>query len=249
MVSRLADRLPPTFTLVDGIYTTERGPGFDGRVHRSNILIASRDIFAADCVGARVLGYEPAQVPYLVHAAQRRQRPLDFSDIEVVGESIADVSALHEHGFPYTEDGSLPVPMRKMGIRGLSYKKYDLSMCTYCSILNGAILGAIAFAWKGTPWEDVEILTGKAMQPTPGKNKTVLIGKCIYQANKDNPDIQEMIAVKGCPPQPKTIVKALHRAGIPVDPAIIENAEQMPGFFMRRYENKPEFDESFFKVD
>jgi len=38
------------------------------------------------------------------------------------------------------------------------------------------------------------------MKPTPGKKKTILIGKCIYQANKDNPDIQEMIAVKGCPP-------------------------------------------------
>ena len=31
-VARLADKLPPMFTLIDGIYTNERGPGFDGRV-------------------------------------------------------------------------------------------------------------------------------------------------------------------------------------------------------------------------
>lgn len=249
MVSRLADRMPPLFTLADGIYTAERGPGFDGRMHRSNLLIASSDIFAADCVGAKVLGYEPDQVPYLVHAAAARKRPLDFSDIQIAGESIGAVAKRHEHSFPYTPDGSLPVPMHKMGIRGLSYKKYDLTMCTYCSIVNGAILGSIVAAWKGTPWEDVEVLTGKSMTPTPGRKKTVLIGKCIYTANKDNPDITEMIAVKGCPPQPKAIVKALHQAGIPVDSGIFDKLDEMPGMYMRRYENKPEFDESFFRLD
>jgi uncharacterized protein (DUF362 family) len=30
MVARLADRLPPSFTILDGIFTNERGPGFDG---------------------------------------------------------------------------------------------------------------------------------------------------------------------------------------------------------------------------
>jgi len=138
--------------------------------------------------------------------------------------------------------------MEKMGIQGLSYKKYDITMCTYCSILNGAILGAIASAWKGRPWDDVEVLTGKVMQPTPGHKKTVLIGQCIYAANKDNPGINEMIAVKGCPPRPKDIVKALHQAGIPVDPGIFDNLEGMPGLYMRRYQNKPEFDESFFRI-
>jgi len=165
-------------------------------------------------------------------------RVLDGDGRRVVGEAVArhgdvedvarvfNVVAGYDPADPYTEDGSLPVPMHKMGIRGLSYKKYDLTMCTYCSIVNGAILGSIAFAWKGTPWDDVEILTGKVMQPTPGRKKTVLIGKCIYTANKDNPDINEMIAVKGCPPQPKAIVKALHRAGIPVDAGIFEKLDE-----------------------
>ena len=87
------------------------------------------------------------------------------------------------------------------------------------------------------------------MPPTPGRKKTVLIGQCIYAAHKDHPAIREMIAVKGCPPRPKAIVKALHQAGIPVDSGIFDNLEQMPGLYMRRYENKPEFDESFFKID
>ena len=114
------------------------------------------------------------------------------------------------------------MPMEKMGIKGLSYPKYDLTICTYCSGLTGVILSAIALAWKGEPWDDVEVLTGKAMRPTPGKKKTILLGKCMYQANKDNSDIQKMLAVKGCRPSLKAVVKALHQAGIEVDPAIFE---------------------------
>ena len=111
------------------------------------------------------------------------------------------------------------------------------------------MLAAIAKAWKGEPWEDVEILSGKVMEPSPDKKKTILFGKCIYQAHKNNPAIKEMIAIKGCPPKPETVSDALHKAGIEVDPTIFENLDKVPGFFLKRYEGKPEFDESFFKVD
>ena len=247
-VSKLADPMPPIFTLLDGIYTNERGPSFDGRMRRTNILVASADILAADLVGAKVLGFETSDVPHLVHAAQHRNRPIDLSDVEVVGETIESVATPHEWSFPYTEDNSLPLPMAKRGIKGVSYRKYDLSLCTYCSGMTGVVLSSIAFAWKGEPWDDVEVLTGKSMTPTPGKKKTILLGKCMYQANKDHPDINEMIAVKGCPPKPDSIVKALHQAGIEVDPSIYENIDKLPGFFLKRYKDKPEFEEAFFQI-
>lgn len=247
-VAKLADPMPPILTILDGIYTTERGPSFDGRVRRSNILLASADVLSADMVGAKVLGYEPSEVPHLVHAARNRGRPADLSDVDVAGEKIEAVASYHRYSFPYNEEGTLPVPMERMGIKGLSYRKYDLTMCTYCSWVNGVALSAVAFAWKGEPWDDVEILTGKSMQPTPGKKKTILLGKCIYKLHKEHPDIQEMIAIKGCPPKPEDIVKSLHQAGIEVDPTIIEQYDTAPGFFMKRYEGKPEFEKAFFTV-
>jgi uncharacterized protein (DUF362 family) len=247
-VSRFADALPPSLTLLDGIYTIERGPAFDGKARRSNLLVASTDMLSADMVGAKLLGYETARVPHLADAARRRGRALDLSDIEVVGEKIEDLASPHEYTFPYNEAGTLPIPLEKMGIRGVSYPKYDLSLCTYCSMLTGAILMSIAFAWKGEPWDDVEVLTGKLMKPTPGK-KTVLIGKCLYTANKDHPKIKEMIAVKTCPPQPEAVIDAVRRAGIDISPGILLNLDKAPGFFMRKYEGKPEFDESFFRVE
>jgi coenzyme F420-reducing hydrogenase gamma subunit len=75
-----------------------------------------------------------------------------------------------------------------------------------------------------------------------------MMGKCMVQANKDHPDIQEMIAVKGCPPKPEAIVGALHKAGIPVNPVLFEKRKELPGLLMKNYEGRPEFDESFFRV-
>ena len=249
-VAKLADKMPPMFTLLDGIYTNERGPAYDGRMHRSDLLVASADVLAADLVGTKLLGHEPQNVPHLVHAAKNRQRPHDLSDIVISGENIEELARYHEYDFKYseTEDGIMPVTMAKEGLKGVFYHKFDLSMCTYCSGMNGILLSAIRYAWKGEPWDDIEILTGKSMQPTPGMKKTILFGKCMYKAHKDNPDIQELIAVKGCPPSPSSMLKALHQAGIDADPGLFENMEQLPAFFFSRYKDKPEFDESFFQV-
>lgn len=252
IVAKLADKMPPIFTLIDGIYTLERGPGPDGRMRRSDILVASADILSVDMVGAKILGYEPSQIPHLVHAANNLSRPMDLSDVELVGERIEEVASFHEYDFQYAKDksGELPLSMAKRGIQGISYRKYDTTLCTYCSGINGVVLTAIQLAWKEQqqPWDGVEILNGKRMKPTPGKKKTILLGECIYKANKDNPDIQEMIPVKGCPPKPKDIVKALHQAGIEVDSTLFENIDQLPGFLMHRYDEKDEFDESFFQI-
>jgi hypothetical protein len=220
-------------------------------MRRSNLLIASSDILSADMAGASILGHKPESVLYLVHAAKNRNRPLDLSDIEIVGEKIENVAALHEWDFLYTKtkNGEIPTPMTKDGIEGLFYRKFDSTMCTYCSGLNGLMLSAIRYAWKGEPWDRVELLTGKKMKPTAGMNKTILMGKCMVQAHKDNPDIKEMIPIKGCPPKIKDMINALHKAGIDANPALFEQIDQLPGFFMSRYAGKPEFEESFYRIE
>jgi hypothetical protein len=249
MISKLTNGIPPSFTILDGIYTNERGPSFDGKIRRSNILVASQDVLSADKVGAKVLGYAPSQVPHLAYAARDMGRTLDLSDLEVLGEKIEDVAVKLEYAFPYNETGTLPLFLEKMGVKGLSYPKYDLSLCTYCSGLTGVVLTALAYAWKGQPWNDVEILTGKLMKPTPGRRNTILLGKCMYEANKNNSDIQKMIAVRTCPPAPEAIVEALNQAGIEVDPENLKGREYLAGSYMKRYEGRPEFDESLFRIE
>jgi hypothetical protein len=248
MIAKLAKKIPPCFTLLDGIYTNEVGPAFDGNIRRSNVLIASPDILSADMVGAKILGHEPAQVPHLVHATRDRNRPADLSDVKILGDKIEDFASFHEYALPYNKEETLPRTAAQMGIKGLSLPKYDLSVCTYCATLLPALHYAIVYSWKGKPWNDVEILTGKAMLPTPGKKKTILIGKCIYQANKESSDINEMIAVKRCPPRRNDIVKALSQAGIEVNPHIFDILDKSIVFLMEKYAGNPEFEESFFMI-
>lgn len=248
MVSRIPVPMPPVFTLQDGIYTLERGPNIDGRARRTDVLVASADLLSADLVGARVLGFEPSEVPHLVHAARAAGRPMDLSDVEVTGEPIEAVASPHKYAFPYTQDGTLPLAMAKMGIQGLTYPKYDTTLCTYCAGLTRVILMAIARAWKGAPFDDVEVLTGKLHRATPGKRHTILLGKCICRANKDNPDIPNPIPVKGCPPSPRSILEALRRAGIDASPELFEHMDHTQAVHMKKYEGRPEFDESFFRI-
>jgi coenzyme F420-reducing hydrogenase gamma subunit len=87
------------------------------------------------------------------------------------------------------------------------------------------------------------------MQASPGKKKTLLLGKCVCAANENNPNIRERIAIKGCPPSPRAIYKALHQAGINVDPYAFDHVDTAMGIHMKKYREKPEFDESFYRID
>jgi thiamine pyrophosphate-dependent acetolactate synthase large subunit-like protein/uncharacterized protein (DUF362 family) len=246
-VAKLPSKLPPSLTLVDGIYSNEMGPHYSGNIRRSNLLIASRDLLSADMVGAMILGYQPDQVPHLVIAAQDRNRPMDLSDVDVVGEKIEDVTSLHEYTFPYDEDKKLPLRMAEKGIKGISIGNVDLSICTYCAEILPLVFPFVSRAWTGEPWDDVEVLFGKVQTPTPGKKKTILIGKCMHQAHKDNPDIQEMISVKGCPPSLENVLKAFKQAGIDLGP-LFGNIDLVVSAIMRRYKGRPEFEESFYTI-
>jgi hypothetical protein len=110
------------------------------------------------------------------------------------------------------------------------------------------IMAAIQAAWNGEPFDDVEVLSGKMMQADPHKKHTILLGKCMYQAHKNHPDIERMHAIKGCPPKKDQIIKAFHEAGIMIDPNIVENIESLPGFLMKYYDGKPEFEPGHFQI-
>ena len=61
---RIIEKLPVALTIIDGLYTLEKGPGPTGKAFRKDILIASRDSFACDLVGANILGYPANEVPH-----------------------------------------------------------------------------------------------------------------------------------------------------------------------------------------
>ncbi len=246
-ISKFLKQVPPSFTIIDGLFTNEFGPSFNGNLRRSNILIASDDVLSADMVGARILGHEPSQVPHLVHVAQDYNRAIDLSDVEIAGEEIQNVINFHGFAHPYDKDKKMFKALSDRGVEGLTLTDVDLSLCTYCAGLYSRLIVSLFVSWQGKSWGDVELITGKVQQPAPGKKKTILFGKCIYEAHKNNPDIQEMIPVKGCPASLESIRNAFTQAGIELSP-ILENLPAMLGFFMSRYRDKPEFNDSFYTI-
>jgi len=249
-VAQLANKIPPSLTIIDGIYTLERGPAMDGKSHKSDILVASSDVLSADMVGAKLLEIEPSGVPHLIQAAKDQNRPMDLSDIELVGQKIEDLASPHEWDFLYTNDNSLPLPFERAGIEGIKYHKYDTTMCTYCSGMNGLILMAIKMSYKKSkPFDKVEVLSGKIMEPSPGNNKTILFGQCQNTLNKDHPNIKELIPIPGCPPSTEAIQDALQKIGLRVPKAFFANIDTGPGMLMIKYKNKPEFEETFFQIN
>ncbi len=250
-VAKLPNNIPPCLTLIDGIYTLERGPSMDGKAHKTNLLIASKDILSADIVGAKALGIEPSDVPHLVQAAEDRNRSTSISEIEIVGEKIEDVATHHEWKFIYNDAGDLPLPFYNRQFKGLKYREYDTSMCTYCSTINGLLLVLLKNAWNGETFGGIEFLTGKIMEPSPGMNKTILVGQCQYNKNKDHPNINELVPIRGCPPSMEDIKNAFETCGIKVNPLMFQGGSGMDMggvIFLQKYKGKPEFEESFYKL-
>ncbi len=113
---------------------------------------------------------------------------------------------------------------------------------------NAILLNAIKFAWEGKSFDEIEVLTGKRMKPSPGMNKTVLVGQFMYAANKDNPAIKELIPIKGCPPSKESLKEGLEKAGIDLPEMFYSNIDKGAGLFVHRYRGKLEFHEQFFQV-
>lgn len=100
----------------------------------------------------------------------------------------------------WREDDTGPRAWDRMGIAGVRLPKYDKTLCTGCSGLYSPILMRIMASFRGVPFDEVEILTGKAVKPSGQARKTVLVGNCMIKANRKSPDIREAVWVEGCPP-------------------------------------------------
>lgn len=240
-VAHLATARENVVTVMDGIYTLERGPGFSGKARRSDLIVASSDILAADMVGARLLGFEPGEVPHIAAVCALKNRGVGGAWIETRGLSIKEAASPHAWEFPYNAEGTLPAILDRRGVSGLSFPKYDHSLCTYCSGVIGGLQVALGAAWNGTPFDGVEILTGKMQAPTKGMKHTLLLGACQVRLNRHHPDIREAILVPGCPPDLRQLVAGVKKAGIAVDEAFFDQLDHAPALFMARYRDRPDF--------
>ncbi len=215
--NHIIEKLPVALTVIDGVFVLPRGPASNGYAYRKDLIIASRDTYACDLVGAEIMDYRVKDVPHLRYFAERHGRSMDLDDVEVRGEDIEKHREYVEYDFDWLPDDTGPKGFAKRGISGLAVRKWDSSLCTGCSMLYNPMLVILMAAYTGQPFPGVEVITGKRMQASPGFEKTVLFGKCPTVSNKNNPNIKQAIKIKGCPPDLNELAGAMSDIGVNID--------------------------------
>jgi uncharacterized protein (DUF362 family) len=250
-LARLPDLVWPSLTVIDGIFSIERGPLYTGLARRSDMIVASRDVIAADQVAAALLGFQPGEIPHLHIAADKRNRPSDLSDVNLHG-GIDLKGALEPHAWQFEQNLQAGVPefMAKAGIKGIRYPEPDDSLCTYCShFINYIVMGILSAKNKKEPFDQIEVLYGKKQRPSGRAKHTLLAGQCQVRANAKNPIINHCVKIKGCPPSLSDFTSAYKELGIELPDGFNEWMEKSPEtLHMRRYLKDSAFDQTLFKL-
>lgn len=236
----LGEKFPPSLTIIDGLYSLERGPLHFGRARPRDLLIASTDLYAADLLGAYVLGYDAAEVKHLNEYAQRTGRSKDIQKLTIKtanefrdhrhrknNSEDKEAPALEKarrrlpYDWDWSEDGTCPELYEMAGIKGVILPKYDHTLCTGCSLIYIPLMVNLMSAAEKN-FDNFEFLTGKKMAPCGHAGKTFLVGKCQCEMNGANPACNEIIQIKGCPPTIDNLFKAFDENGITISPSIYD---------------------------
>ncbi len=182
--------VPVDLTVLDCIVAMEGlGPALGPKVEL-NTVISSGDIYALDKVASRIMGFDLAELDYLVKAAEAKLVDLD-DDPEVIGEPI--------ESFKYKF---------KRAPTGLDFAE-GVQVITKgaCSACHGTIHSVFYdLEQKGRMGEirDLTIVVGTHAEVPEGlKNKPVIMGIC-QDRNKDKGHY-----VQGCPPNNSLLVAAI----------------------------------------
>lgn len=200
--------IPCDLNVIDALTATEMGPtptGKDNQVREMGLLMAGKDRLQCDVVGSYLLGYPAENVPHIANYAQLTGGSLDLDDIPVVGEDPTLYSLSLEFCTSWLED-----LMEKFAVTGLKMPPYGNSLCSACGFNLWAGLFGFCKTHQGKNIEGgAELCTGLDTTPQQDNKHTVLLGKCAIQANKE---LQDIVKVPGCPPDPAKVVEILTKA-------------------------------------
>lgn len=185
--------LKPAFTLVDGTWCQEGLGPLYGRPVQMNLVLASNDLVAADCIAGCIMGFTPGEVLLTQFAAERGLGVADLDRIEVVGEPIARV--------------------RRRFLRSVEDRRYDVKglrivhaagTCTGCRNTVISCLRDLNEAGQLSFAEGLTILTSNAEVPADcDPAALVTVGNCVP------PHRRSKRFASGCPPSNVWIVQEI----------------------------------------
>ncbi len=197
----LMTALKPRLTVMDGTICQEgMGPIF-GTPKRMDLILASKDLVAADAVAGKIMGYDPTEVMITARAAARGVGEMDLGRIHIVGDARIDEVAQRFKRSSETSLEGLP-PFELL---------FDEGACTGCR--NSVISALLDMKKHGTEMalEGKIIVAGplkkKALPEGATKENTVLVGICTRHLSDRGTYVQ------GCPPLNNPIIEGITADG------------------------------------
>ncbi len=183
----------PQLAVVDGIYCQEGlGPIF-GKPVEMDLILASRDLVAADAVSGLVMDFKPEDVLLTMTGAKRGLGVYKPQDIEVVGEKVEKVKRRFLRS---SED----IPVKVEGFNLI----YGGVTCTGC---RNTVLSAIVDMKNADQLvylPGVTVITGDPeISPFAQTDRVVAVGKCVPEAKRGK------YFVPGCPPNNSYVVQGI----------------------------------------
>jgi uncharacterized protein (DUF362 family) len=185
----------PVLTVIDGTWGQEgMGPIF-GIPVKMGLILASKDMVAADAVGGRIMGYAPRDVPITARAAARGLGEMDLDKIEVRGVPAAEVERRFTRSSETRIEGVPPFELL-----------LDEGACTGC---RNTVIGAIVDMKNQNLESHLEgkcIVCGPldaSRVPDLPRDRIVLVGICT------KPLSERGTFVQGCPPNNIYVVRGV----------------------------------------
>ncbi len=192
-IAEMATVLAPHLVVIDGTVGMEgMGPGY-GQAKKMGVVVAGTNAPAADAVAARLMGFDPREIPHL-----RLCHELG------VGEIRLDRLSVDPAGFMRWED-PFERPPAKISISYPDVAVYDRGACSACLSTLMVFLKEQRHRLDDYRLEDhrFHVGIGRNLQEVP--EGTVLLGNCTQPLKKRG------IFIQGCPPISSQILAALQR--------------------------------------
>ncbi|MDP3013047.1 MAG: DUF362 domain-containing protein, partial [Candidatus Subteraquimicrobiales bacterium] len=190
-ISEMATILFPHIAIIDGTVGMEgMGPAY-GRPKEMGIVLVSRNPLSADAVAARLMGFNPENIPHLKLCSEMGLGGIQLQKISIKPKNYLKWENPFE---PPPSEFSIPYP---------DVMVYDEGACSAC--LSTLIVFLKKYHSKLNPYylddKKIHIGIGKNLDRCP--EGTLLIGNCTSKKKKQG------LFIQGCPPVASHIARTL----------------------------------------
>jgi uncharacterized protein (DUF362 family) len=187
----LNNTIRPALNIIDATTCMERMGPRGGDPVKLDLLIAGASAAETDCVGARIMGYDPSEIRHL--RCFMEMSSIDPTGIRVAGESIEACAR----------------PFRRVSMENIVPACFTVRDADACSSCMNALLLSCGFLAEGEPIP-LELFLGSTVPPGSAADSSgvpsVAFGNC---ANGMPPSFDA--GIRGCPPYPFALKEWLAR--------------------------------------